>query len=205
MSHYIDTSNLPLLKVNRSKKFVTGSQWPTKTSGIITVVGQVDHKDSRGGYNRYRIMFKDGNLYDVYSSNITGKEVKNYYERSVYNVGFVGRGKHKASIKINGQMVHTPEYNLWNGMLRRCYSEELLHKRPTYRGCTVDKRWHNFQNFCEDLPNIQGYIEWKKNKKKHAYALDKDIKIPGNKTYSKDTCLLVTIAENTRECVSRRI
>ena len=47
--------------------------------------------------------------------------------------------------------------------------------------CTVDERWHNFQNFAEWY--YDNYIE--------GYHLDKDILFKGNKIYSPETCCFV--------------
>lgn len=50
---------------------------------------------------------------------------------------------------------HTPEYNVWNGMINRCYND----KRVNYqyyggRGIRVCERWrgeHGFENFLDDM------------------------------------------------------
>lgn len=117
----------------------------------------------------------------------------------IFGVGFVGEGENKVSICG----VRTKEYLTWWRMLERCYNIKKRNVFKNYEGCTVEERWFNFQNFCEDIKEIKGYSEWKKNTEKMKYSLDKDIKIKGNKLYSKDTCLFVTISENSRESFYR--
>ncbi len=80
-------------------------------------------------------------------------------------------------------------YIKWHDMMNRCYNEKFLERQPQYRGCTVCKEWHNFQNF-------------KLWYEEHKYGnmvldLDKDILIKGNKVYSPDTCCLVPHDINT--------
>jgi hypothetical protein len=80
-------------------------------------------------------------------------------------------------------------------MLRRCYAHEQNERHTCYAGCTVCEEWLNYQNFCEDLPKIEGYKEWKNNSN---YALDKDGIIKGNKVYRLETCQFIYCGENTR-------
>lgn len=67
--------------------------------------------------------------------------VRNPYDITVYGVGYLGEGTHKA--KENGKM--TKKYDTWTNMLRRCYSGEF----PNYKDVTVCDEWHNFQVFSE--------------------------------------------------------
>jgi len=103
-------------------------------------------------------------------------EIKNPNYPSVFNVGYMGKGNY--SLKNHHRI-----YNIWSGMLERCYSPRFHIKSPTYKDCTVDPYFHCFQNFakwyeenlwCDDCT-----------------VLDKDILIKGNKVYSPDSCSLV--------------
>jgi hypothetical protein len=109
---------------------------------------------------------------------------------TVLGVGYLGNGKYNSSPKGLGRR----RYNAWFSMLWRCYSEGIKNLRPTYKDCKVDTRWHNFQNFCEDLESLEGYELWIDPKNK--MQLDKDVKIKENKIYSKDTCKFVSPREN---------
>lgn len=84
-------------------------------------------------------------------------------------------------------------YNVWRHMLRRCYCEDSLKKRSTYRGCTVAEEWFVFSNF----------YSWVVVRNWEGNHLDKDILVKGNKVYSKDTCVFVHPRVNTFFCFKR--
>ena len=74
-----------------------------------------------------------------------------------------------------------PFYRKWTGMLERCFSEKLKLKHKTYEGCEVSEEWLSFMSFKRWM-ELQ---DWK------GLHLDKDLKVIGNKLYSKDTCLML--------------
>lgn len=82
-------------------------------------------------------------------------------------------------------------------MIIRCYDEKYQEKQPTYKGITVDQKWHSFQVFCEDIQFLEGYQDWKNS---DSLELDKDILCENMnispKIYSKDTCLFITKVKN---------
>ena len=117
------------------------------------------------------------------AGDIRNGAVKDVLVPSVYGVGYIGSGPHKAEISKN----RTKEYATWQSMLQRCYDPKHHIKNPNYKGCSVVKEWHNFQVFAPWFN--EHYID--------GYHLDKDIKVPGNKVYGPDTCTFVTQAENT--------
>ena len=54
----------------------------------------------------------------------------------VYGVGvndWVGR------VKVGGKKIR--EYQLWKGMLQRCFCEKYKQKYPSYQGVTCSKEW----------------------------------------------------------------
>lgn len=102
----------------------------------------------------------------------------------------VGLNDTKAPVKkkdsLTGLLWRCPFYTAWTNMLRRCYSEVFLLKHPTYRGCRVCDEWLVFSNF-------KGWMstqDWKGN------HLDKDILVPGNRVYSKETCVFISQSLN---------
>lgn len=105
--------------------------------------------------------------------------VRNPYDKTVFGIGFIGDGKHSPTDGSKATLV----YEHWRSMLLRCYCSKTQKRNPTYLGCIVDERWHNFQNFAEWFLN-QNYYEC-------GYELDKDILVKGNKVYSPETCCLV--------------
>lgn len=89
-------------------------------------------------------------------------------------------------------------YDLWLGILTRCYSERFLKLYPSYRDCRVCERWLTISNFMQDIQELEGFEYWRDNPYK-GICLDKDIKGNGKKLYSKDTCCFVDRIDNIRE------
>ncbi len=106
--------------------------------------------------------------------NIKKGKVKNPYHKSVYDVGYFGVG-------IYNTIIHKKHYKIWKHILGRCYNELEQEKQPTYKGCSVAKEWHNFQNFAK----------WYDENCIEDFHLDKDILIKGNRVYSPETCCFV--------------
>lgn len=107
--------------------------------------------------------------------------IKNPYHLSVYGVGYFGQGIYKSY--NNGAI--TEYYLRWVSMLSRCYNEKYTKSITAYKGCFVDERWHNFQNFA------QWYKENYNPETMQGWQLDKDILVKGNKIYSPKTCCFV--------------
>lgn len=72
-------------------------------------------------------------------------------------------------------------YVAWAGMLRRCYSEKVQSRQPTYVGCRVVPEWHRFSKFRE----------WYLTNEQYGEFIDKDL-IGDGKTYGPDHCLMVS-------------
>ena len=112
----------------------------------------------------------------------------------VYGVGI---NDWDGAVKVDGKPIM--EYDLWQHMLKRCFSEEYKQKHPTYQGVTCSKEWLLMTKFVNDVSKMKGYGF-------EGWQLDKDILQKGNKLYSKDTCcfvpaevnLLLTKCDNAR-------
>lgn len=90
--------------------------------------------------------------------------------------------------RVNGKKtIRCPFYQRWGGMLTRAYSNILHEQRPSYRGCSVDPRWHSFMNFRS----------WMEKQDWEGKELDKDILIYSNKVYGPDTCVFVSSKVNS--------
>lgn len=84
------------------------------------------------------------------------------------------------SVKVDG--THVPYYVTWHSMMRRCYSD-VVHKRlPTYIDCFVSHDWVYLSDF---------YEWWCEQDWQPGWQLDKDIILRGNKMYSPDYCVFV--------------
>lgn len=126
-----------------------------------------------------RIKFLDSFRYEkVVLKNDAKRGIRNPYRKSVAGIGYIGEGPHNSVSSSQLFMV-------WSNMIVRCYDEESLKKNITYVGCSVDGRWHCFQDFaswCEAQPEFLNNKDW---------HLDKDILERGNKVYSPDKCSFV--------------
>jgi hypothetical protein len=109
------------------------------------------------------------------------------YLKSKHNIGFIGLGPHAPTIKGRS----TSEHARWGGIIDRGYCEKIKSKHPTYADCGVDEQWHNFQEFAE-------WCQWQKGSRIKGWELDKDILVPGNKTYGPDTCCFVPAEINSQ-------
>lgn len=89
---------------------------------------------------------------------------------------------------------------IWQGMMNRCHNvNDKRYKWYGAKGVTVDKRWHVFWNFVEDVDQnlLNGHLLYQKK-----YQLDKDIN--GGKTYSLENCVVVSIKENLEEKLKKQ-
>lgn len=125
------------------------------------------------------IEFSDGVIRrNVCYGDIKKGEVKNLFYPVIYGVAYIGEGKY--SWKDNKKF-----YTTWKGILERCYNEKFKNEHPTYKECTVDPSWHNFQVFAEWMDiNYNPEIT-------EGWHLDKDILIKDNKVYSPETCCFI--------------
>ncbi len=54
--------------------------------------------------------------------------------------------------KTTHGLTHTKAYQVWRGMMRRCYNSNVEgYKNYGRRGIKVCKRWHDVRNFYEDM------------------------------------------------------
>lgn len=106
-------------------------------------------------------------------------------KKLVRGVG-INDGKYPAT--INGKV--KKEYELWNNMLNRCYSENYHKKNPTYLGCTVSDSFKDYTYFHEWCQSQIGFNA-------PGYTLDKDLIYKGNKEYNEDNCVFIPNIVNT--------
>ena len=118
-------------------------------------------------------------------NHIRKGDVKDPYLPSVCGVGITGT---KYPITVNG--VKTKEYDLWNGMLTRCYSDSYKKKHPTYEGCEVSDNFKSYEYFYEWCHEQTGFGN-------EGWQLDKDLLTKGNKVYSETTCVFIPSEINT--------
>lgn len=191
---YRASGSLDEYDVLDSQSTFLGKEFKNYNGEVLKVLACVRLKDNNKATKKFLVEFKKTHTQLVVSHTpITNGQVKDPYSPSVYNTGFMGQGIYHVN-------THLRLYRLWTQMLFRCYDEEHRNHNPSYKGCSVDPRWHNFQNFCEDIQLLENYGKWLEGckEKKNPYELDKDLLVKGNRVYSKDTCMFLTQAENSR-------
>lgn len=165
-----------------------GTVWETNNSGKLKII---EYEKAL----KTTVEFEDGTvLKNVNFQKIKEGKVRNPNHPSVYGVGYLGIGKYK--FKEGGKAVKS--YIKWTDMLRRCYSTKEHERHMTYKGCTTDKEWHNFQVFAQWFEE-----NWKPHME--GWALDKDILVKGNKIYSPETCCFVPPQINLLFCKANSI
>lgn len=182
-----------------AQKFIEGSIIETP-KGKIRILSRRPGKRLPNGkkvHPRAIIEFlKTGTVIDVQTTNLTSGKFHDHREPTVYGVGYIG-----SPITIpergSGSIVRRV-YDLWANMLKRVYGDY----KGKYEGCSVDVRWHNFTTFLNTIHEVPCYTLWEENK--IPYHLDKDIRIEGNKVYSRDTCTFVPAKVNIHESSMRR-
>ena len=125
---------------------------------------------------------------------IRSGNVKDRYLPSVCGVGMLGA---KYLSAVNGR--NTKEYNLWQSMLKRCYSDTCKKKQPTYEGCEVSDNFKSYEYFYEWCNEQIGFNN-------EGWHLDKDLLVKGNKVYSESTCVFIPAEVNAllTKCTNSR-
>lgn len=103
----------------------------------------------------------------------------------VMGVGTLGVGKFRA--RVDG--VATKEYRLWEGMITRCYSNNVHSRQPCYTNSRVSEEFLNFQYFAEWCQHQIGFLQ--------GYDLDKDFVSETVGIYSENTCVFIPRKINT--------
>lgn len=127
------------------------------------------------------VQFECGRLGMFDYGNLKKGAFENPWHPTIAGVGYFGFGEYKkASTKVDRNA-----YRRWTNMIKRCYDERELKKRPSYEKVTVCEEWHNFQNFAKWYEDNYYEVE------DEQMDLDKDILLKGNTVYSPETCCFV--------------
>ena len=150
----------------------TENTFKTKNYGDLVVIKYINHTE-------VVVKFVETGYETVtHMSQVRNGQVKDRLLPTAFGVGVVG----DEITKVNGKFLK--EYDLWRGMLRRCYDTNLHKRRSTYLNCTVSD---NFKHY----PFFKGWCSKQIGFGNENWHLDKDILVKGNKVYSEDTCCFV--------------
>lgn len=94
-----------------------------------------------------------------------------------------------------------PYYDLWSGILYRCYSPSFHKRQPTYADCCVADEWLTFSAFKDWVLREPLHEEWLN--KEGDLQLDKDILSEGNKDYTPAACAFIPKYVNTALAYSK--
>lgn len=159
--------------MKHSQKIFVGDSFTVSNELVCTVVDYIRDK-------RIQVVFDDGTLMWTAGKELRNGVLKSPYARTVHGVGFIGEGEHVACPCRKSSVVNSR----WRNMLKRCYNPQPSEVLP-YKGCIVCKRWHNFQLFADD------YYEMLQGRDSSLLQIDKDLRVKGNRVYSKATCTLL--------------
>ena len=126
---------------------------------------------------------------DMYSIN----SILDRLKPRVHNHGILG---YIDDLPFEGNVKNVLEYKLWEGIIRRCYSNSMKEKNKSYKTAVMCEEWLRFDKFYYDIQKVIGYDKWKEYKlnnpkKKNIYELDKDIKGNGSKIYCRENCMFI--------------
>lgn len=161
----------------KDTKYAFGTQFPTKSSGVCTVI---KYENARNIY----VMFEDGTITKVTGGNLCSGSINNPNRPTVFGFGI-------NDVKL---MDFTDKrYVLWHSIIRRAYSEVYHKNKPSYEDVRVSEDWRRLSNFIKDIekfPNFDMVVS-------ENWELDKDVLGDGKKLYSKDTCCFIPRELNT--------
>jgi hypothetical protein len=166
----------------------TGETNKNKYGSQMTII---KYKDA----NTITVKFENGHITNAQYGDFKKGNIKNPYDKTVFNVGYIGVGKY--SSRTNN--IKNIQYIYWISLFSRCYGKSELEKRPTYKGCEVCEEWHNFQNFGKWFDENYYTIN------DEVMCVDKDILNKGNKLYSPNNCIIVPERINTLFIKSNKV
>lgn len=130
------------------------------------------------------VEFQDEHKVRVHTTytNFKNGNVKNPYDKTIVNVGYIGVGKY--TVAKNKEPNWKVRYSAWRSMIARCHNPEDSNF-DKYIDCEVCEEWHNYQNFAEWYDENIYYVGTER------MHVDKDILHEGNKIYSPENCIIV--------------
>lgn len=159
----------------------------------ITTEGYTTTIIKSSGWNDCDIQFENGVILKSRCyQHIKRGNIKNPLHKYLYGVGYMGIGKYSDFTDERLKKIRT----VWCKMFTRSYCPKYKERQPTYKDCSVDGRWHCFQDFAE----------WCEENYTEGWHLDKDLLNDDIKIYSPDTCTFVPQVINNlfTNCTTKR-
>lgn len=148
----------------------SGNVFKSNSSGDFVVIEDM-------GCNSVLIEFLETKTQRILKrGKVKSGNVRDHNAKSIFNVGVTGC---KYPTKVGGKRLR--EYELWRGMLRRCYSSEGRFK--TYSDTEVSENFKHYEYFYDWCPHQIGF-------ENEGWCLDKDL-LSGGLLYSEETCVFI--------------
>lgn len=160
-----------------------GEIFQSNNYGEFEIVSEIKSNKKK---RKFIIRFlQTGTKKECYINEILKGEVKDNFLPKIHGIGYLGNGHKKGNEKL---------YNIWISMIGRCYNKnDKAYKYYGEKGITIDRRWHCFEYFLEDVIKLKNYNE--NLTKKSLIELDKDLLQlnveTSKKVYSKETCIWI--------------
>lgn len=179
-------------KGNMQSNIIIGNHYLSNNFGSYIVLNYI-RKDKNRRFV-FNIRFdKTGYETEVNSLDIKSGEIKDYLLPNFLNIGYI----EKPINFFEDREIYKKLITNWENILNRCYNKEYKYY-SVYGGknITVNRKWHSFWNFYND---VQLLPNWDKQKfLKGIIELDKDFKQQNikNKIYSNNTCMWLSKHDN---------
>ena len=161
--------------MKKENKYV-GKLFHTNSCGDLIIIEYINYCD-------VKVKFLDtGYTTNTKMTHVKNGKVRDYLKPILFGVGILGLNFTKGESS-------TPMYDLWSGVMIRCYSPAWHKRKPSYVNCTSSDNFKYYPYFKEWCNKQIGFG----NK---GWQLDKDILVKGNKIYSEDTCCFVPLEIN---------
>lgn len=189
----LEAYNVVKSAVRHTGHFVKiGDVFENKLGSSYEVVDLIEQKKAL-------VKFLDSAGYERWSDmkEVRSGAIKNPFFPEVCGVGYIGVGQYECqTVSSDGKKKNKEAYEVWRGVLRRCYDlEHQATKTPSYGGCFVNIIWHNYQNFAHWYYSHQY--------RQDGWHLDKDVAFKGNREYSPLLCAFVPVIINSAITTSK--
>jgi thymidylate synthase len=179
---FTDVYRKQLIDTKESTSQYIGVVFKTKQGYEIKVI-------DFDGINKYTVQFLHSGYVTYAYSKKQFESISYPYHLTVMGIACVGIDQQNLSKEIRAKL-----FNMWRAILGRCYDpNHIEYERYGKKGVYVSNEWLCFEFFVSDLLRMKNWDLKLENWKD--FSLDKDLS--RGKKYSKETCLWVSVKENS--------
>lgn len=179
-----------MIHINQYKvKYDVGYRDRNNNGQWYTIIKKIKGQKNPRKQARFIVKFDEtGYESEVVGTAIKSGKIKDRYSKDILGIACIGDVK-----KVD----HKREYNIWYQMISRCHNrKDSRYDNYGGKGVYVCDRWLCFENFVNDIYDIDGYND--EEFRKGLLHLDKDIKQRHSETkvYSPETCTFTDAKTN---------